>query len=184
MEELIKIVEAEYEDYQREYYLNTIHSLTEQERNNLLALINKMRKAGSKKPFSWAISEIKENLPQFARFAVLRELEKINREVSKHIYYTQEYAEESDEFMALHKKVKQYLSPEELGRYLQLYTQTVTEQFISLLDEGNPRVGEPNWALSELDSDYCHSRFINGLHEEGYISDEIDWQLIEQEDQE
>ncbi|OOF82886.1 hypothetical protein BKG92_04980 [Rodentibacter ratti] len=165
MEELIKIIEAECSDYQ-EFYLNKIHSLTEKQRNDLLVLINKMRNAGAKSPFSWALSEITENIPQFARFVFLRELEKINRSVRKNIRYTQEYSEESDEFNILHKKLEQCLPSEELERYLQIYTRTIVDDFIHLLDEGNPREmqGEPNWTLSEIDDNFEHHRFINGLH--------------------
>ncbi|OOF84595.1 hypothetical protein BKG93_07020 [Rodentibacter ratti] len=186
MEELIKIVEAECSDYQ-EFYLNKIYSLTEKQRNDLLVLINKMRKAGAKKPFFWAFSEITENIPQFARFSFLRELEDINRSVREYIRYTQEYDEERDEFNILHKKLEQCFSSEELERYLQIYTKVIVGQFIYLLDEGNPRatLGEPNWTLSEIDDNFEHHRFINGLHESFYeINEEIDWKLIERELQE
>lgn len=37
-------------------------------------LVNRLRNAGAKNPFSWANSEIQEGIPQFARFLVLKSL--------------------------------------------------------------------------------------------------------------
>lgn len=152
----------------KKYYELQVDKFTPEQKEKLNALLEKMEKAGASDPLSWAFSEIRENIPQFARFAVLKGLFDIVDDVEGNIDFACDVDERYEEdIYEVKEKLSKVIGEKQLNAFLKSYTKGVMWQVTNLLDEGNcMEDNEPGWILSELDNDgNTTNRYINGLHE-------------------
>jgi hypothetical protein len=155
----------EIDDGHRVIYQRKVNGLSSEQKAALDELINRMKIAGCKDPFLWAFSEITEDIPQFGRFLVLKNLFEIAVDVDRTIEYAEVFA---NDYTALEEKVLQVVDKALLKQYLKAYNRGMIGQFIELIDEGNDDCEKDNvdWVLLKTDSERNHTgQIINGLHE-------------------
>ncbi|QIG04494.1 hypothetical protein [Proteus sp. ZN5] len=129
-------------------------------------LCEQLKAAGATNPKSWANSELQENIPQFARFLVLKGLTDIYRDVEGNLSEMDIY---SDEAIEIHQKLASQFNEPELKELLHFYGKSIIGKVIDMLDQGylydvNDNIG---WSLMELDNKGTTTdRLIQGLHED------------------
>lgn len=135
-------------------------------------LCEQLKAAGATDPKSWVKSELQENIPQVARFLVLKGLTDIYHDVDENIGEMDIY---SDEVTDVYQKLASQLDNQELKRLLHFYGKSVIGKVIDMLDQGylydvNTKVG---WSLMELNEQgETTDRLIQGLHEDFLEFDE------------
>ena len=176
-EELKRIITNEkLDDKAKEFYLSNISTLDKEKQKSILDLVVKMNNAGFKNNIPAAYSEVTENIPQFARMSVFKEMHKITRDIEGTLELADEFYEEDHELL---DKFNDCFSDKEAERFLQIYTKAVISKFYSSLEEGNPRSEDDdlNWVLLETKADGSHSeRIIEGFLEDDFNEDEFDWE--------
>ncbi|HEJ9629280.1 hypothetical protein [Proteus terrae] len=129
-------------------------------------LCEQLKAAGATNPKSWANSELQENIPQFARFLVLKGLTDIYHDVEGNLSEIESYSDEATE---AHQKLASQFDEQELKELLHFYGKSIIGKVIDMLDQGylydvNDNVG---WSLMELDNKGTTTdRLIQGLHED------------------
>lgn len=135
-------------------------------------LCEQLKAAGATDPKSWVKSELQENIPQVARFLVLKGLTDIYRNVDENIGEMGIYSDEETE---VYQKLASQFDNQELKRLLHFYGKSVIGKVIEMLDQGylydvNDKVG---WSLIELNEQgETTDRLIQGLHEDFLEFDE------------
>lgn len=135
-------------------------------------LCEQLKAAGATDPKSWVKSELQENIPQVARFLVLKGLTDIYHDVDENIGEMDIY---SDEVTDVYQKLASQFDNQELKRLLHFYGKSVISKVIDMLDQGylydvNDKVG---WSLMELNEQgETTDRLIQGLHEDFLEFDE------------
>lgn len=176
-EELKRIITNEkLDDKAKEFYLSNISTLDKEKQKSILDLVVKMNNVGFKNNIPAAYSEVTENIPQFARMSVFKEMHKITRDIEGTLELADEFYEEDHELL---DKFNDCFSDKEAERFLQIYTKAVISKFYSFLEEGNPRSEDDdlNWVLLETKADGSHSeRIIEGFLEDDFSEDEFDWE--------
>lgn len=171
-----RIKSENLDDRAREFYLSNISNLDDKKLQAILDLVIKMDNAGFRNNIPAAYSEITENIPQFARMSVFKEMKKIVRDIEGTLDLADDFYEED---LELFEKFNNCFSDKEAKRFLQIYTNAVVSRFYSFLDEGNPRSGDDdlNWVLLETKADGSHSeRIIEGFLEDDFNNDDYDWE--------
>lgn len=181
LEKFKQIIEKErISEDAKQYYLCEIQKVEEGRLNEILSLIKKMEEAGFRNNFASAYSEITENIPQFGRHSVLRELHRIVRNVERNCQYADDLDKESD-WKNLIEKFRKHFSKEEAEKFLQIYTNGVIANVRDLIDYGNPRAEEDdlNWVLLETKEDGSHQgRIITGMWEDDLNDEDVDWEKL------
>ena len=160
-----RIKSENLDDRAREFYLSNISNLDNEKLQSILDLVIKMENAG-----------FRNNIPQFARMSVFKEMQKIVRDIEGTLDLADDFYEEDNDLL---KKFNNCFSDEEANRFLQIYTKAVISRFYSFLDEGNPRLDDDdlNWVLLETKADGSHSeRIIEGFLEDDFNEDDFDWE--------
>ena len=136
------------------------------ENSQFMDLCEQLKAAGATNPKSWANSELQENIPQFARFLVLKGLTDIYRDVEGNLSEIESYSDEATE---AHQKLASQFDEQELKELLHFYGKSIIGKVIDMLDQSylydvNGNVG---WSLMELDNKGTTTdRLIQGLHED------------------
>jgi len=128
-------------------------------------LVQKLVRAGATEPKAWAQSEVKENIPQFARFLVLKNLFKIALDVESSLLCANDFSDISSQW----EEIKGKVGEDTFMDFLQNYSLGLISQVIDVLDSGNPEEAEDgvSWMLAEANGDgELTGRFIEGLHED------------------
>lgn len=135
--------------------------MNEEQLARLKELVLRMEAAGCSEPLSWAISEIDEGIPQFARYRVMSELTDIAEDVDNATEYAGIY---SEKFYDLHDKIQAAVGEELLTQYLQAYGKGLMGEVIELLDNGNyeSERDQLDWVLTETFT----GQAIDCLHED------------------
>lgn len=137
-------------------------------------LYEQLKAAGATNPKSWANSELQENIPQLARFLVLKGLTDIYHDVEGNISEMDIY---SDEITEVYQKLASQIDNQELKGLLHLYGKSIIGKVIDMLDQSylygvNDKVG---WSLMELDDKGTTTdRLIQGLHEDFIEFEELE----------
>ena len=177
-EQLKKIIEnSNLSDNAKEFYLSGVTNLDAKKQKSILDLVIKMDKAGFRNNIPAAYSEVTENIPQFARMSVFKEMQKIIRDIEGNLELADDFYEDDKELL---DKFNACFTDEEAERFLQIYTKSVISKFYSFLDEGNPRAEEDdlNWVLLETKADGSHNdRVIEGFLEDDFNEDDYDWDI-------
>ena len=159
-EQLKKIIkDSKLSDNAKEFYLSGITNLDAKKQKAILDLVIKMDKAGFRNNIPAAYSEVTENIPQFARMSVFKEMQKIVRDIEGNLELADDFYEDDKEL---------------LDKFNACFT-----KFYSFLDEGNPRSEEDdlNWVLLETKADGSHNdRVIEGFLEDDFNEDDYDWE--------
>lgn len=137
-------------------------------------LYEQLKAAGATNPKSWVNSELQENIPQLARFLVLKGLTDIYHDVEGNISEMDIY---SDEITEVYQKLASQIDNQELKELLHLYGKSIIGKVIDMLDQSylygvNDKVG---WSLMELDDKgTATDRLIQGLHEDFIEFEELE----------
>lgn len=179
LKQLQYIIEKEILDEKdKKYFLNSVSNLNEDRQKAIIDLVSKMESAGFKNNFLSAHSEITENIPQFARQTVFKELHKIIRNIDSNLSYA-EAVNEKEDWDYLVEKFRTHFSQTEAEAFLRVYTQGIVAQFGDFFENGNPRSQEDNlnWALMETKDDgTLTGRIIQGFWENDFVEDDYDWE--------
>ncbi len=136
--------------------------MTEQDRARIKTLKAQMEAAGCADASDWATSEVSENIPQFGRFLILRDIHDA-LDVERCL---EDLRFEDPASAAVLEKLQKVLDADELHDFLYAYGKVIGSGLVAVLDEGPQDEGVPGWALMELTPD-CEltGRVIQGLHE-------------------
>ena len=94
-EQLKKIIEdSNLSDNAKEFYLSGIANLDAKKQKAILDLVIKMDKAGFRNNIPAAYSEVTENIPQFARMSVFKEMQKIVRDIEGNLELADDFYED------------------------------------------------------------------------------------------
>ncbi len=151
----------------------------EQERTN--ELVSKLRALGAVRPEDWARSEISEDIPQFARFLILRKIwpdiiDRWRREPGVWIDRLIEIAERNpkerfaDAGLALKRMRQSGVSAEDIASVTRMAAYEAVFDVLDTIDTGcdfdSPFEG-PDWSLMEVRPDgELTGRLVGGLHED------------------
>ena len=148
--------------------------LSKEQEIQLNDLVDRLSKAGAKKPLQWARSEVREGIPQFGRFLVLKRLFEIIKSPEENIELASDY---DDEIRDKFEEVSKAIGKQKLIDFLTSFSKGLVSSFIELLDEGNENANEDkvNWVLLKTDEKGEHTeQIIQGLHEDFFeFEDEI-----------
>ena len=125
-----------------------------------------MKAAGCTDPRSWVNSELGENLPQFARFLMLRDVHTLADDVDSALSEALFDRPELEQTLAT---LRGAMDPQALHALLRAYGNALGNSFVMAVDEG-PAMredGMPGWLLMETDAnDEPTGRLVQGLHED------------------
>lgn len=131
-------------------------------RDSAVSLAEKFKELGAQDPEEWARSEISENIPQLARFMVLRALwrEAISPWMD---------ASALSDVAAAQRLIDAGADPHDVLLVARAGAYEAVVAAVCVLDEGgdpDAREGDPGWHLIETDAE-CNptGREIGGLHE-------------------
>lgn len=125
-----------------------------------------MQAAGCTDARSWVNSELGENLPQFARFLMLRDVHLLTDDVDGALSDAIFDRPELEEALAT---LRNAVDPQVLHALLHAYGKALGNGFVMALDEGPAmrEEGMPGWQLMETDAgDEPTGRRVQGLHED------------------
>ncbi|MDR0368215.1 MAG: hypothetical protein LBH82_03630 [Bacteroidales bacterium] len=163
MENLEKYINA---SPNKEFYVHSIAKFTDEQKSELEDLVIRLDEAGAKNPLQWAFSEVRENIPQFGRFLVLKKLFEIAKSPRENVSMALDFDDEiQDNFLEISKMFgeKRFLN------FLSSFSKGIMWNVTELFDEGNRNMDEDkvNWILLKTDENGKHSeQIIQGLHED------------------
>ncbi|WP_313141270.1 hypothetical protein [Stenotrophomonas sp.] len=125
-----------------------------------------MKAAGCSDPRSWVNSELGEDLPQFARFLMLRDVHTLADDVDSALSEALFDRPDLEQTLAT---LRGAVDPQALHALLRAYGKALGNSFVMAVDEG-PAMredGMPGWLLMETDAnDEPTGRLVQGLHED------------------
>lgn len=142
--------------------MNFPHERTERH----AALTAAMQAAGCITPRDWVGSELAENIAQFARFRVLRDVHLLVDDVEATL---SDIADDHPGLQASLDTLRAALPPNALHALLRAYGKVLGNGFVMVLDEGgmSDDVRAPGWQLMETGADgEPTGRLVQGLHED------------------
>ena len=136
--------------------------------DQIAELTKRLKRAGAVDAKQWASSEVREGIPQFARFLLLKHLTLATHDVSENLALAEDMA---PAFAEAHAAASQTLGAKALEALLRDYGKGLVQQFIGLIDDGNEdsEEDEISWVLVQTDGDgqVCEPlRIIEGLQED------------------
>ncbi|OJJ14635.1 hypothetical protein BKI52_42155 [marine bacterium AO1-C] len=150
------------------YYRERLDQLDQTQKAKLEDLLDRLEKAGAKKPLDWALSNVEESIPQFARFLMLKGLFEIIEDIEGNMGFAEDVDESyEDDIEEVSNQLKTAIGEDGLNKFLKSYTKGVMWQVINLIDEGNYNTnGDPGWVLKEVNSEgKITGKNVGGLHE-------------------
>lgn len=139
-------------------------SVRDGERRTRLAAA--MHAAGCTQPKDWVRSELGEDIPQFARFLMLRDVHRLADAVDDTLT---EALYDQPELQHTLDALRAAVPSASLHALLQAYGKALGNGFVMALDQGPaaPEEGMPGWQLMETDADGAPTgRRVEGLHED------------------
>ena len=150
----------------KEYYVQKISKLSEEQKSELEDLVIRLEKAGAKNPLSWAFSEVTESIPQFGRFLVLKKLFEIAKSPKDNLIMALDF---DSEIKGKFLEFSNMIGEEKFLEFLTSFSKGIVWNVMELVDEGNRNMDEDkvNWVLLKTDENGKHSeQIIQGLHED------------------
>ncbi len=153
-------------------------SLSQDEQAAANALVSKLRALGANEPELWVRSEMSEDIPQFARFLVLRHIwpaliDSWGREPDRWIGQAIEMAERNpkghfaDAGLALKRMRACGVSAEDIASVARMASYETAFGVLDLIDTPDAPSDAPAWRLMEADRDgKLTGRHVAGLHED------------------
>ncbi|MCF7752140.1 hypothetical protein KQ945_15370 [Bacillus subtilis subsp. subtilis] len=125
-----------------------------------------MQAAGCTAPRDWVRSELSEDIAQFARFLVLRDVHQLADDVEGTL---SDMTHDRPDLQASVETLRAALEPSALHALLLAYGRALGNGFVMVLDEG-PAAQDadmPGWQLMETGADGAPTgRAVQGLHED------------------
>lgn len=149
----------------KKYYEHVISKLTEKQREEFESLVIRLENAGAKNPLQWASSEVKEGIPQFARFLMLKNLFGIGKSIEDNISMAGDF---DDDFDDKYAEIENTVGQEKLAAFLAAYSKGIIYNVVALLDEGNMEADRDkiSWVLMKTNEKSERTgQIIQGLHE-------------------
>ncbi len=140
------------------------HSANNSERRTRLT--KAMQAAGCTQPRDWVRSELGEDIPQFARFLMLRDVHRLADAVDDTLT---EAVYDQPALQHTLDALRAAVPRSSLHALLLAYGKALGNGFVMALDEGPAaqEEGMPGWQLIETDADGAPSgRLVEGLHED------------------
>jgi hypothetical protein len=154
-------------------------SFTSEQHAHYAHLVEQLRAVGADQPEDWAFSEVAENIPQLARFLVLRHLWRREIDSWQDVSWIQDmvarakrdptgyFADAGD---ALQRLIALGATPEDLGRIARYVAYFTVFGTLNAIDTGqDPELDDayPGWTLMETThpDETLTGRFVGGLHE-------------------
>ncbi len=164
MNETNKYISRLSEQEQKRYRYE-LSKLDEAQSQELEALVTRMVQAGAKKPLSWAWSEFKEGIPQWARFMIISGMYRSAHDVAGNVDAGSEFARDSQE---TYTTLVAAAGEEKVNHFLESYARGMLYNMLGILDEGNPDYeSKDSWMLITYDSSTeAPGKPISGLHED------------------
>lgn len=125
-----------------------------------------MSAAGCVKPKPWVSSELSEDIPQFARFLMLKSVHEIADDVD--VVLSNATWERPDLTLTM-DRLRHTVPAEDLHVFLRAYAKAMGNLFVTLLDHGPDFSGPgvPGWLLMETDeAGETTDRAVEGLCED------------------
>jgi hypothetical protein len=157
-----------YIDTSEKYIVQGISELTEKQKLELEDLATRIDKAGATKPLTWALSEVKENIPQFGRFLVLKSFLQIAKDARGNVFNALDFDEKIEE---KYLEISKMVGEKEFLDFLYTFSKGLMINVCMTFDEGNLDCEEDkvSWEIFQTDENGEHSgRIIQGLHEDWY----------------
>lgn len=130
------------------------------------ALTAAMQAAGCTAPKDWVNSELREDIPQFARFLMLQEVHQLADAVEDGL--AEALFDRPDLEQTL-DAARAALGPAALHDLFRAYAKALGNSFVMVLDEGpsTASADTPGWQLMETDAEgEPTGRLVQGLHED------------------
>ncbi|MDR2234974.1 MAG: hypothetical protein LBE92_02515 [Chryseobacterium sp.] len=152
-------------DNSRQYYQHEFSTLNESEKQQLEELVVRMVKNGAAKPLSWAWSEFREGIPQWARFMILKEMHQSANDIEGNVDAAEEFAPEMTDH---YQQLSDTLGKEKLHQFLSGYAKGMLYNMLGIFDEGNFDYDSPDsWQLVTHNRETDElGKAISGLHED------------------
>jgi hypothetical protein len=150
----------------KKYYEHIISKLTDKQKAEFESLVTRLDNAGAKNPLQWASSEVREGIPQFGRFLMLKNLFDIGKAIQGNISTAGDFDEEFDE---KYTEIKNTIGQEKLLNFLTSYSKGIIYNVIGLLDEGNIDADRDkiDWVLMKTDENFEPTgQILGALHED------------------
>jgi hypothetical protein len=158
---------------------NWLDSLDTDIRSRAQHLITRMRALGASDAEEWVRSEVQENIPQLARFLVLRRLWRyIDNWRDESANYVPQFIAEAehdpagyfaDAGLAMKRMMDAGVTAEDIGRVARMVAYEATFDVLNTIDEGYDwEAGDdlPGWVLVETHTTgEPTERYVQGLHE-------------------
>lgn len=129
-------------------------------------LTTAMLAAGCTAPKDWVHSEVSEDIPQFARFLLLRDVYRAIDAVDERLA---EARFDRPELQQTLQQLRDAVGNDALHELLHAYGHAVGNSFVMVLDQGPAaqREDTPGWMLMEVDAEGGPTgRRVDGLHED------------------
>lgn len=149
----------------KKYYEHRVSGLSDTEKERLEKLVIRMANAGAKEPLSWAFSELREGIPQFARFMILKGLYQSAYDVEGNISTGNDFDPHID---TAYKEIADAAGEEKLKEFLISYGKGMLYNMLGIFDEGNfDYESEDSWQLVEYNTESgIPGKPVSGLHED------------------
>lgn len=164
MEAINKHLKKLGESEQKRYHYE-ISQLDEAEKLRLETLVARMERAGAAKPLSWAWSEFKEGIPQWARFMILKGFFRMAFDLEGNLEAGCDFDPDIHE---TYQQIVEAAGEEKLKHFLLSYGKGMLYNTTSLFDEGNMDYeNNDSWLLMTYDRNTgAVGKAISGLHED------------------
>lgn len=144
-----------------------IPRLSEAQQEQLEELMIRLETAGAKDPLSWALSETREGINQFARFLVLKNFYLAAYDIEGNTFAAEDF---DPQIRDTYAEVTNTVGAEKLQHFLQSYGKGMIYQLLNILDEGNFADADRDgisWQLMKIiPAEDKIAGGINGLHED------------------
>jgi len=150
-------------DNEQKRYRYELSKLTEAQVAQLETLVQRMGRSGAAQPLSWAWSEFREGIPQWARFMILKAMYGGARDIEGNVNAAAEFLPETT---GIYEMLSAVVGPERLAQFLEGYSKGMLYNLLGTFDEGNPDYDEQDsWLLVTHDRETGElGKPISGLY--------------------
>ncbi len=152
-------------EHEQKHYRFELSKLDDTQQARLEALVVRMVQSGATRPLSWAWSEFREGIPQWARFMILKGMYESANDVEGN-------ADGADEFKpgssVTYRDLRAIVGEEKLNQFLSSYGKGMLYNMLSIFDEGNfDYESNDSWMLVQYERQKgTLGRPISALHED------------------
>ncbi len=152
-------------EHEQKHYRYELSKLDDTQQARLEALVVRMVQSGATRPLSWAWSEFREDIPQWARFMVIKSMYQSAYDVAGNVDGADEFSPGSSE---IYEELLAITGAEKLNHFFASYGKALLYNMLDILDEGNTDYEcNDSWQLVTYYREKGKSgRPISALHED------------------